>query len=351
MTPIIYTIIGIVGGAFFVFLVFQLFKSKDRQPDQYTQLSQRLDNLGGSINQALRDTVKMVAEQLKDSRESVERSTQAVHQQAQGFASGLTRLSENVKQVHESVKNVSSFQDMLRAPKLRGQWGEMSLEASLGQYFSKDSYELQHYFGSGEAVDAVLRLPNDLLLPIDSKFNWENFQKMVNAENDIQKEQYKKAFFSNVRDKVDEISSKYILPHEGTTDFALMYIPAETVFYEIVNNVKGGDIFTYARSKKVWPVSPNTFGLSVSAIRHWVKDIQLTREMKNIMKRLDRISKDGHTLADDFRKLGKHLSNAQSSYTESEDRLDKMITKVENVLEIGEGEEKEIEQPKENLLS
>src|SRR6185369_12759553 len=133
-----------------------------------------------------------------------------------------------LKQVHESVKDVSSFQNIFKSPKLRGIWGEAALEASLAQYFSKDSYELQHYFKSGEAVDAILRLPNDLILPIDSKFNWENFEKMVNAGNDIQREIHKKSFFSDVKKKIDEIAAKYILPSEGTTDFALMYVPAET---------------------------------------------------------------------------------------------------------------------------
>jgi len=356
MSPIVYIIIGVISGAVLVFLTLRIVSRKN-QPDYFAQLNQqlnqRLDNLGGSINQALRDTLKLVAEQLKDNRESVERSTHVVHQQVQGFTAGLTQLSESLKQVHESVKNVSSFQDIFKAPKLRGIWGEASLEASLAQYFPRDRYELQHYFKSGEAVDAVLHLPNDLLLPIDSKFNWENFQKMVEAENDIQREQYKKAFFSDVKKKIDEISSKYILPSERTTDFALMYIPAETVYYEIINNVKDADIASYARSKKVIMASPNTFFLSVSAISHWFRDYQTSRQTKEIIKRLDIIAKDAAKLSEDFRRLGKHLSNAQSSYDDSEKRLSLMLNRIQNVLEkedsntevplLDEGENKEIE--------
>ena len=233
-------------------------------------LQKRLDAMQTQTQQALRDTVKLIADQLKDSRESVERSSQTVHKQVEGFTTGLTQLTENLKQVHESVKGVSSFQDIFKSPKLRGIWGEASLEASLEQFFPRDGYALQYYFKSGKGVDAILKLPNDLLLPVDSKFNWENFEKMVNAENDISREQYKKSFFSDVKKKIDEITGKYILPSEGTTDLALMFVPAETVYYEIINNIKDVDIPAYARSKKVWLVSPNTFGLSVSAIRHWV---------------------------------------------------------------------------------
>ncbi len=348
MLTLLLIIVGVLVLAIVLLAVFLLkgHSAKESVEDRQV-IGQRFDSLNISMNQmkdsvgqALRDTLKIVNDQLKDSRESVERSSRAVNQQVRGFTSGLTQLSENLKQVHESVKSVSSFQDIFKSPKLRGIWGEASLEASLAQFFPKDRYELQHYFKSGEAVDVILRLPNDLLLPIDSKFNWENFQKMVDADNDIQREQYKKTFFSDVKKKIDEISSKYILPSESTTDFALMYVPAETVYYEIINNIKDVDIPSYARSKKVILISPNTFFLSVSAINHWMKDVQLSKETKNIMRRLDLIAKDAHTLSDEFRKLGKHLSNAQGAYVESENRLEKMTTKVDNVLEAGDSLEK-----------
>jgi DNA recombination protein RmuC len=338
----------IIVGLGVVVLIILNFRKRENKDDgqQFQVLNQRLDSINNSMNQALRDTVKLVADQLKDSRESVERSSRSANQQIQSFTSGLTQLSENVKQVQESVKDVSSFQDIFKSPKLRGIWGEQSLEASLGQYFSRDGFELQYYFKSGEAVDAILKLPNDLLLPIDSKFNWENFEKMVNADNDIQKDQYRKVFFSDVKKKIDEIATKYILPSEGTTDLALMYVPAETVYYEMINNVKDVDIPAYARSKKVFLVSPNTFGLSVSSIRHWVKDIQLNKQTKEIMKRLDMIGKDGNKLAEDFEKLGKHLSNAHSSYENADKRLGLLVDRVQNVIEIDGAGKKE-----ENLLN
>ena len=173
MTNIFY-FIGLGVVAILVFLIYKKLNKKSEEP-HFLLLNQRMDAMSTSVNQALRDTVNLVHNQLKESRESVERSSRAINQQVQGFTTGLTQLTENLKQVHESVKNVSSFQNIFKAPKLRGIWGEASLEASLAQYFPKDRYEIQHYFKSGEAVDAILKLPNDLLLPIDSKFNWENF--------------------------------------------------------------------------------------------------------------------------------------------------------------------------------
>lgn len=322
-----------------VILVYRKLAKPSSDDQQFLLINQRMDAMANSLQQALRDTLQLVSGQLKESRESVERSSQTVHKQVESFTTGLTQLSENLKQVHESVKGVSSFQDIFKAPKLRGIWGEASLEASLGQYFSKDSYQLQHYFKSGEAVDAILQLPNDLILPIDSKFNWENFEKMINSANDAERANFKKIFYSDVKKKIDEISAKYILPSEGTTDFALMYIPAETVYYEVINNTKDADIPAYARGKRVFLVSPNTFGLSVSAIRHWIKDIQTTKQTREIIKRLERIAADGKKLGDDFRRLGKHLSDARGSYDDSEKRLSLMVDRVENVVQIGEDEE------------
>lgn len=342
------TILLIIIAVGVVVAIFLLLKNKpenDREDEKV--VNQRFDNLNlsigqmkDSVNQALRDTLKMVNEQLKESRESVQKSSIAINQQVHGFASGITQLQENVKTVLESVKEVSSFQDIFRSPKLRGIWGEASLESSLSQYFSKDNYETQHYFKSGEAVDAILRLPNDLILPIDSKFNWENFEKMVNSDTEMQRDQFRKIFFSDVKKKVDEISSKYILPSEGTTDFALMFVPAETVYYEIINNIKEVDIPAYARTQKVVLVSPNTFFLSVSAIRHWVKDVQLSKQTKDIMRRLERISADGKKLDEDFKRLGKHISDTQGSYENSSKRLDLMVNRIQNVLEIEEPEAK-----------
>lgn len=337
----IYVMMSVVSLAILVMVGINLYymvkSRRNTQSDatNYMVMHQRLDSFTELMNK-----------QLEQSRQSSEKASLAVHQQVQGFTQGITQLQEGLKQMHESVKNVSSFQDLFRNPKLRGQWGEMSLEASLAQYFPKDRYIIQHYFSSGEAVDAALKLPNDILLPIDSKFNWDNFQKMANSDNDIHRDGYRKLFLSDVKKKVDEISSKYILPAEGTTDFALMFVPAETVYYEIINNVKEADIAEYARKKKVMLVSPNTFALSVSAIHHWYRDIQVNKQAQSIIKKLERVVADSGKLADDFRKLGNHLSNARSSYDDSEKRLSLMVDRVKNVVEIGESETKEIETPK-----
>src|SRR3990167_3031259 len=327
---VILVVVSIAALAMLGVNIYLMLQSRKKKPEDEGRviLHQRLDSLS-----------KLVSDQLEQSRQSTERATLSVHQQVEGFTRGMTQVHEAVRTMQESVKNVVSFQDIFKSPKLRGTWGELSLDSILNQYFPRDIYEMQHYFKSGEAVDAVLKLPNGMLLPIDSKFNWENFEKMVNAENDLQKEIYRKSFFGDVKKKIDEISSKYLIPAEGTADLALMYVPAETVYYEIINNIKEVDIPNYARAKKVFLVSPNTFALSVSAIRHWFRDVEFNKATKEIMKRLDRIIADGGKLADDFGKLGKHIENARSAYDSSEKRLGLMVDRVKTVMEIGESEE------------
>lgn len=277
---------------------------------------------------------QLISERLKESKDA----TMSVHGQVESFTRGMSDLRNRVEQVQESVKSVVSFQDIFKSPKLRGNWGEASLESSLSQYFGKDQYEIQHYFISGDAVDAVLKLPNNLILPIDSKFNWENFEKMVKADNDINRDIHRKQFLSDVKKKIDEIANKYILPSENTTDMALMYVPAESVYYELVSNIEDVDIPKYARLKKIVLVSPNTFYLTVSAIHQWFRNVEVSGQTKEIMKRLERLRIDGEKLDEEFRVLGKHISNASGAYGSTEKRLGLMVERVKNIVEIGEDE-------------
>lgn len=318
---IVYLILAAGFGTLFVFL-FKLWQKIDRDKNRdkdFEILTRRFDSVADSTNRALRETVE-------------------------SFTRGITSVSENIKQVHESVKTVSSFQDIFKSPKLRGRWGETSLESVLAAYFPKQLFSIQHYFKSGEAVDAALHLPNNLLLPIDSKFNWENFEKMVNAEEEISKDGFCKQFISDVKKKIDEIASKYILPSEGTVDMALMYVPAESVYYEIVHHIKEPDIAEYARKKKVVLVSPNTFYVTLSAIHHWFRDVHITRQTQEIIKRLSRVKIDAVKLGDNFRRLGKHISDASSAYDDSEKRLSLLTDRMENIVEMGSPEEEKTEE-------
>lgn len=330
---LVYALLAVGFLSIFIFLI-KIWQKAGEKKDNQNELilNQRLDNV-----------TKLILDELKENRQSVQKTSLAMHQQVQNFTQGITKLEEGVKGVHNSLKDVVSFQDIFKSPKLRGRWGETSLESVLAGYFPKERYGIQHYFKSGEAVDAILKLPNNLILPIDSKFNWENFEKMIQAEDEISKDSFRKLFVSDVKKKIDEISSKYIIPAESTVDMALMYVPAEAVYYEIVHNVKEADVAEYARKKKVILVSPNTFYSTLSAIHHWYRDVQITKQTQEIVNRLSRIKTDSEKLQDNFRRLGKHISDASSAYDDSEKRLSLLTDRVGNIVEMGSPEVSERE--------
>ncbi|PIR41303.1 MAG: hypothetical protein COV31_01920 [Candidatus Yanofskybacteria bacterium CG10_big_fil_rev_8_21_14_0_10_46_23] len=326
-------IVGLVGAAALAvsILVLRALSRPKVEEEETKILNQKLDSFS-----------TRVLEELKESRQSVQHTSLAMNKQVSSFTAGLTQLQSNLKGVHESVqesvKNVSSLQDIFRSPKLRGQWGEMSLEFALKTHFPASVFQMQRYFQSGEAVDAVLKLPNGLLLPIDSKFNLDNFEKMVQSESDEQRAQFRKTFLLDVRKKIDEIATKYILPSEGTTDLALMYIPAEAIYYELIYNTQEANIHDYALKKKVVLTSPNTLYVTLSSINHWFRDVHITEKTKEIIKGLEIVKKDATTLEDDFRKLGSHLSNTQSAFERSDKRLGLLKRRMDKVTQI-EGRE------------
>lgn len=307
----------------------------------YLKKSQVGQNQTNAIRDLERRLTDLMIGQLKDIRESQIGDARAMNQQISSFTKEATQIREELKKVQESVKDVSSFQEIFKSPKLRGQWGEASLEHILAQHFPAELYKIQHLFSSGEQVDAVLKLPNGRILPIDAKFPSENFGKMIEAKED-DKEYFQKKFIEDVKMRINEIIAKYILPSEGTVDFALMYVPAEAVYYEIVNHIKEADLAAYAWSKKIILTSPNTIYLTLRTIEHWFKDTQISRQTQEILKRLNKVHEDADKLMQDFRKLGSHLKNATSSYDNSEKRLTLFSDRVGKLLEI-----KEVKQLKE----
>ena len=274
--------------------------------------------------------------QLKEMRDNQDGVSKVMHEQIRSFTKEATQIREDLKQVQERVKDVSSFQEIFKSPKLRGQWGEASLEHILSQHFPEELYKLQYLFSSGEQVDVVLKLPNGRFLPIDAKFPSENFGRMIESSGE-ERDVFQRKFIGDVKNRINEIAEKYILPGEGTTEFALMYIPAEAIYYEIVNNIgREFDLTNYAMSKRVVTTSPNTIYLTLRTVEHWFKDTQISRQTQDILRRLDRVRSDASKLMNDFRKLGSHLRNAVSSYDSSEKRLNVFSDKVERLLETKE---------------
>ena len=239
----------------------------------------------------------------------------------------LGRLEETNKQIVEISKDISSLQELLRAPKFRGQMGEALLENLLAQVLPKEHYSMQYRFKSNDAVDAVIRL-GERLVPVDAKFSLENFQKMLDTQDEQLKTSFRKKFVQDVKNRVDEIAAKYILPGENTYDFALMYIPAENVYYEVI--IKE-DLFSYSMSKKVIPVSPNTFYAYLQVICLGLKGLKIEENAKSILKNLSMLTNEINKFKEEFDTLGSHLSNANTKYADSQKRLERFSDRLLNI--------------------
>jgi len=205
--------------------------------------------------------------------------------------------------------------------------GETLLENLLSQVLPKEHYQTQYRFKSTDVVDAVICL-GERLVPVDAKFSLENFQKMLDAADELGKEAFRKKFIQDVKNRINEISAKYILPAENTYDFALMYIPAENVYYEVIIRE---DIFSYSMSKKVIPVSPNTFYAYLQVICMGLRGLKVEENAKVILKSLGALSIETAKFKEDFDILGSHLLNANTKYADAQKRLDKVSERLINI--------------------
>ena len=247
---------------------------------------------------------------------------------AQGSAVGdvrerLGRLAEATQRLEKIGASVAELQELLKVPRMRGTLGEMWLEELLRQIFPAALWETQHEFRSGERVDAVLRI-GDRLVPIDSKVPLEACQRML-AANGAAAEAEGRAFRKSLRARIDEIADKYIRPDEGTYEFALMYVPAENVYYEAVirdEEVEGDEsLVAYALRRKVIPVSPNTFYAYLAAVLHGLRGLEVEKQARQILESLGGLRQQLAKFEEAYRLVGKHLEHAVRQYSDAERQL------------------------------
>src|SRR5919202_452202 len=251
--------------------------------------------------------------------EHASKQTNAIHKQLGDVGRATTALAEHAKELGQ-------LQQVLRPPKARGGFGELLLGNLLRDRLPAEAYALQYGFKSGERVDAVIRV--DRLAPIDAKFPLDNFERLVDAQDDGDRELYEKAFARDVKGHVDTIAEKYILPDEGTYDFAFMYLPSEAIYYELVCG-KTGALLAYAHEKRVLPVSPTTLTAYLQVVVLGLKGLQIEQHAHEVMAYCAQLQKDFGRFRDDFDLVGKHLGNAQNKFADAEKRLDRFETKLE----------------------
>ena len=315
-------------------------------------MQQQMEQLRGQMGDGLNRNISLLTEQLRAINEQVNQQLQLVNQQLQNssgqigqrldsarevisrVSERLGELSKTSEQIHEVGKNIATLQEILRPPKLRGGLGEQFLGELLSQILPSEFFTLQYTFSSGERVDAVVRI-GEKLVPIDSKFPLDNFKRLVECKTDEERKTCRKIFYRDVKKHIDDIASKYILPQEGTYDFALLYIPAENVYYETITKDESfGEekgILNYALAKRVIPVSPNSFYAYLQVIILGLKGLQIEKDALKIQASLSGLKKDIGGFQEDFQLVGRHIMNALNKFEEARRRLDKFNFKLEQI--------------------
>jgi len=247
--------------------------------------------------------------------------------QATAVISDLKKEAGAFGEVSRSMKDL---QDYLKSPKLRGNIGEQVLTDLIAQMFPKNSFHLQYHFKTGQIVDAAIKTQAGIL-PIDSKFPMENFQKIYSAASATEKASARSAFVRDVKKHIKDISGKYILPEEGTLDFALMYIPSESIYYEIVSEQ---ELLDLARESRVYPVSPTTLYAHLQTILLSLEGQKIAGKTSEVFTLLRAVQKDYEKLNENFTLLGKHLTNAYNSMNSTGQSINQIGSKLDSARDL-----------------
>ena len=289
-------------------------------------LDRSLASRNAEMDGRLQAMNEIVDRRLADLDTKVDRRLEHASKQTNAIHEKLGAVGQATELLAEQARGLGELQQILRPPKARGGFGELLLGQLLADRLPPTAYSLQYGFSGGERVDAVIKV--DRLVPIDSKFPLDNFERMVAADNDIERQQHEKLFARDVKGHVDAIAGKYIRPEEGTYEFAFMYLPSEAIYYELACG-KTGALLQYAHDKRVLPVSPTTLTAYLQVIVLGLRGLQIEEHAQEVMARLAQLHTEFGKFKEDFELVGTHLDRAQKKFLESEKHLGKFETKLE----------------------
>jgi len=317
------SILAVIG---LIVVIFLLLKKKPKQEDSsFLMLQQRLDNIQKCLDDRLAESTNVIQKQFGQTAKII-----------QDVTTQLTKLDGTNKQVIGFAEQLQSLENILKNPKQRGILGEYYLEELLRNVFSPSQYQMQYEFKDGEVVDAVIFL-KDKIIPIDSKFSLENYNRIIEEKNQVKRTELEKNLRQDLKNRIDE-TSKYIRPNENTMDFAFMFIPAEAVYYDLLINKIGAvksntrSLIDYAvKEKHVHIVSPTSFYAYLQTILHGLRAMQIEESAKEIRKGVEMLGRHLAIYGDYLQKLGNNLSTTVNSYNNAYKefgKIDKDIAKI-----------------------
>ncbi|KKU91084.1 MAG: hypothetical protein UY23_C0004G0029 [Candidatus Jorgensenbacteria bacterium GW2011_GWA1_48_11] len=314
---VVVLIILVVALGAVLWLLFDRLKTPREDSSAMTMLLNQMNDMKNTVDKKLGESHAFVQNQFGQSQKIIREITQE-----------LTRVNEGNKQVMNITDQLRSLQDTLKNTKQRGMLGEYSLEVILENYFPQ-SYERQYKFKNGDIVDFIIRV-KDKLIPIDSKFSLDNYQRILESKTDAEREEYEEAFKADLKRRIDE-TSKYIKPNEGTMDFAFMFIPAEAIYYDLLINRIGAvksntrDLVEYAMGEKhVVIVSPTSFLAYLQTVLQGLKALQIEESAKEIGKRVEELRRHIGNYDTYMEKLGTQLGTSVRTYNTAYKELGKI---------------------------
>lgn len=279
-----------------------------------------------------------IVEWLKSTSNRLENQNSSFNERLDNAARVISQVQKNIGEFSEIGRGMKDLQEFLSSPKLRGNMGEQVLKELLKQFLPNQSFEIQYAFKSGDKVDAIIKTSGGII-PVDSKFPMENFRKM-SGDDELIKKIAAKDFVNDVKKHIDDISRKYILVDEGTVDYALMYIPSEAVYYEIVNN---SDLFDYSSEKRILIVSPSTFYAYMKAILMSFEGQKIEAQAKQILSALRAIQNDYQKVENNLSIMQKHLTNAYNMMGNVFSSFGSLGQKISSTQRLGDGEKRKKE--------
>ena len=314
-------IVVIIGFA----VLFWRLKQPEQKQDQtgLTMLQNQLNELNRTLDTKLGQSTQMFQRQFGESAKIIQNVTER-----------LTKLDETNKQVVNFADQLKSLQDILKNPKQRGILGEYYLETVLKNVLPPDSYQMQYAFSDGVIVDAAVFI-DKRIIPIDSKFSLENYNRILEARDPSEKKKYEAALVSDLKNRIDE-TSKYVKPEENTMDFAFMFIPSEAIYYDLLINKIGAvsddkNLIQYAAQKRVIIVSPTSFLAYLQTVLQGLKNQKISEQAKEIIKQVENLGKHIGSYDSYMEKLGKNLGTTVSMYNHAYKefaKIDKDVLKI-----------------------
>ena len=255
----------------------------------------------------------------------------ATHRTLNDLSRQLGGLSEQSQRIGELAKDIGSLQDLLRAPKARGGFGELLLERLLHDALPATAYEVQYTYRDGSRVDAIVRYAGRIV-PIDAKFPNETWNALAKAEDPADRRAKKRAFLQQVRRHIDAVG-RYVSPADGTIDFAVMYIPSESVYYDLVLREEEGepDLRAYCADRKVIPASPNTLLAYLQVVSLGVRGLAMQERTRELQQGVAAVRREFERFVELHDQLGRHLENATKKFDETDRALSRASSAIETL--------------------